>query len=85
MTVTVLFFAHYQDMVGGRERRVSLPDQATVGDLAEALVQQYSGLAGMLSYARVAVNADHADSTTILHDNDEVALMPPMSGGTGEN
>jgi molybdopterin converting factor subunit 1 len=83
MTVTVLFFAHYQDVAGGREQRVTLSNQATVGDLAEALVQQYSGLAGMLSYARVAVNADYADPTTILHDNDEVALMPPMSGGMG--
>jgi molybdopterin converting factor subunit 1 len=85
MTVTVLFFAHYQDVVGEREQRVTLSDPANVSDLADVLIRQYPDLTGMLSYARVAVNADHADPNTILHDDDEVALMPPMSGGAGKN
>ena len=81
MTVTVLFFAHYQDITGGRERRVLLEDGATVRDLAHLLAQQHPSLTSLLSYGRVAVNADHAEAETTLNDNDEVALMPPMSGG----
>jgi molybdopterin converting factor subunit 1 len=83
MTVTVLFFAHYQDVAGAHERSVSLEDGATVTDLAGALSERHPRLEGLLSYARVAVNADHADAATVLHDGDEVALMPPMSGGGG--
>ncbi len=81
MTVTLLFFAHYQDAVGGREQSRSLPDGATVRFLADALGQEYPRLRSLLSYARVAVNANYADADTVLCDGDEVALMPPMSGG----
>ena len=42
-------------------------------------------LHSLLSYARVAVNADYADADTVLRDGDEVALMPPMSGGAAPN
>ena len=81
MTVTVLFFAHYQDIVGSREQTRILPDGATVRTLAESLAGDHPRLDGLLSYARVAVNADYAGAGTALHDGDEVALMPPMSGG----
>lgn len=81
MIVSVLFFAHYQDIAGAREQRRALPDGAAVHDLAEALACEYPQMASLMSYARVAVNADHADPDTILRDGDEVALMPPMSGG----
>lgn len=81
MTVTVLFFAHYQDIAGGHEQARSLADGATVRTLADALARDYPRLDSLLSYARIAVNADYADAATILHDGDEVALMPPMSGG----
>ncbi len=83
MTVTVLFFAHLQDIAGGREQRVPLSDGAAVGDLADALARQHPQMKDLLSYARVAVNADPADAATLLHDGDEIALMPPMSGGRG--
>ena len=49
--------------------------------LADALACDYPPLHSLLSYARVAVNADHADADTMLWDGDEIALMPPMSGG----
>ena len=83
MTVTVLYFAHYQDIVGVREQARILPDGATVSALADTLARDYPKLHSLLSYARVAVNADYADADTALRDGDEVALMPPMSGGSG--
>jgi molybdopterin converting factor subunit 1 len=81
MTVSVLFFAHYQDIAGGREQQRALPEGTSVRGLADALTRDYPSLHSLLSYARVAVNADHADADTVLHEGDEVALMPPMSGG----
>ena len=81
MTVTVLFFAHYQDIAGGHEQTRALPDGATVRTLADTLTRDHPRLDSVLSYARVAVNADYADAGTVLRDGDEVALMPPMSGG----
>lgn len=81
MTVTVLFFAHYQDIVGVREQTQTLPDGASVRDLADALARLYPRLEAPLTYARVAVNSDFADPDTLLHNDDEIAFMPPVSGG----
>lgn len=81
MTVTCLFYAHYQDIVGGRDLTVTLPDDATVRTLALALQQTYPALGDLLEQGRAAVEAEFAQDDTPLHDGVEVAWMPPMSGG----
>lgn len=81
MTVGMLFFAHLQDAVGSREMDVSLPDTATVAVAAQVLEEKY-GLTRLLAQAKVAVNAEFAEAATRLHHGDEVAWMPPMSGGS---
>ncbi len=81
MTINALFFAHYQDIVGSRERRMAVPTGATVGMLARQLEQDHTGLPDLLTHGRVAVNAEFADADTVLRHGDEVAWMPPMSGG----
>ena len=83
MTVRALFFAHFQDVVGARERDLSVPASATVWDLARDLAALYPRLGDLLEHGRVAVNAEFADAATPLRDGDEVAFMPPMSGGSG--
>ena len=80
----MLFFAHLQDVAGSHELAISLPENATAADAAAFLAEQYAGLADFLAQARVAVNAEFADALTVLHDGDEVAWMPPMSGGNQE-
>lgn len=82
ITVRMLFFAHLQDVVGSHELAMSLPVEATVEESADMLAMQSSGFDRLLSQARVAVNAEFADAATVLHDGDEVAWMPPMSGGS---
>ena len=82
ISINALFFAHYQDIVGGRERRIPVAEGGTVAALAHDLEQRYPALSGLLTHGRVAVNAEFADGATALHDGDEVAWMPPMSGGT---
>jgi len=81
ITVQMLFFAHLQDVAGSHERALSLPENATAADAAAALAEQNAGFDHLLLQARVAVNAEFADASTVLHDGDEVAWMPPMSGG----
>ena len=84
ITVRMLFFAHLQDVAGTHELSVSLPEDATVEMAAEALAGRNAGFDRLLSQARVAVNAEFAEVSTVLHDGDEVAWMPPMSGGNSQ-
>ena len=81
ITVRMLFFAHLQDVARAHEITVALPSGATVGDAAEMLAARAAGLENLLAHTRVAVNAEFADADTVLSENDEVAWMPPMSGG----
>ena len=79
--VRLRFFAAARDEAGCAE--VAL-DAATVGDaLATARASYGPGFAAVLTTARVWVNGDEpADgSATPLHDGDEVAVLPPVSGG----
>ncbi len=80
MTVRVLFFAHYADVVGGRERTVTLPPGARVRDLATRLQGDYA-LGDLLAQGRVAVDGEFADAGTPLSEGAEVAWLPPVSGG----
>lgn len=82
ITVRMLFFAHLQDVAGTREITLTLPDEATVQTAAAELANRASGFHALLDHVRVAVNAEFADAETLLHEGDEVAWMPPMSGGT---
>lgn len=77
----VLFFGHYRDVVPGGALDLSLPDTATVADIAEELAARDLRLADLLARTRIAVGGDFATLDTVLQDGDEVAFLPPMSGG----
>jgi molybdopterin synthase catalytic subunit len=82
MTVRVLFFAYLRERCGNREIVVRLPDGASVADLWGALCRRYESLA--VEQLRFAVNQTYVDRSHPLQDNDEIALIPPVSGGAGE-
>ena len=79
MTVRVLLFAYLRERCGVRETTVALPDGAIVADLWNALRAQFDRLPP--EPPRFAVNRVYVDKTHPLHDNDELALIPPVSGG----
>jgi molybdopterin converting factor small subunit len=82
VTVRVLLFGHYRDTAPeGGELTVKVPEGATVADVAARLSERDARFADLLRRTRVAVAADFAPPETVLSDGDEVAFLPPMSGG----
>ena len=81
MLVTIRLFARLRDLVGRAELSQVLPDDATVRDAWDALVTECPALAAYGSSLSAAVNADYARFTEQLKDGDEVAFLPPVSGG----
>lgn len=79
----MLSFATALDAVGSAEMEHDLPDGSTVADLVERLTAAYPGLESLWPRLAVAVDGEVAgDRTAPLHDGAEVALLPPVSGGS---
>ncbi|QDU94355.1 MoaD/ThiS family protein [Lignipirellula cremea] len=81
MRVTVTLFAAAQEATGSSLLELELEDTATVADLRDALVLQSPALGPMMSHCLVAIDADYAADSTILSPDQEIALIPPVSGG----
>jgi molybdopterin converting factor subunit 1 len=84
MEVKVLLFAILRERAGRDSIELSLPDGATAAQALEAL--RSDGELGTLIDRlpiRMAVNRDYAEPTTVLAPGDELALVPPVSGGAG--
>ena len=81
MDIQVLFFASVRDLVGEQAQTVSVPDGATVGDLLSELAGRHPRFGEMAESLMVSVNQDYVERDGVLTDGDEVALIPPVSGG----
>lgn len=81
MQVRVLFFGILKDMVGRSSDVLTLPDHATASAVLAHYEQRMSGLQGMASSIAISVNEQYAAADAQLHSGDEVALLPPVSGG----
>ena len=81
MIVHVLYFGIVRERLGVREEDVVLADESTVADLMAQLSAAHEQIAEGVASIRVAVNQEYVDSTVALSDNDEVAIIPPVSGG----
>ena len=81
MRVTVKLFARLRDIAGAAEIERGPSDTATVRDVWASLVADYPALAPYTSSVSVAVNAEYARMDTRISENDEVAFLPPVSGG----
>jgi molybdopterin synthase catalytic subunit len=79
-TVRVLLFGYYRELAGRDEIRLDLPTGGRVDDLV-AVIRSDPSLAGFPSTPAVAVNRRYAPGSQVLSANDEIALIPPMSGG----
>lgn len=81
MKVTVLFWASLRDCTGVSQAELDLPGGATEPVFWYCLLSRYPALEPYRNVCRVAVNAVYAGKEVQFHDGDEVALIPPVSGG----
>jgi MoaE-MoaD fusion protein len=84
MRVRVLFFGMLKDLAGRSTDSVELREGAPVGDLLAHYATQIPRLKESLASLAVAVNQQYAGPETTLKSDDEVALLPPVSGGSGK-
>ena len=81
MLIRVKLFAAMRDLTGDEIAEVELPDGATVGDLRRELGKQLPLARSLLTRSAIAVNHDVAENDRSLQATDEVAAIPPVSGG----
>ncbi len=81
MQVHVTFYGVLQEIIGARRLTVELPEEASVGALADTLTARYPALAERLPTVAFAVGDTLAKRQQPLHPGDQVALLPPVSGG----
>jgi molybdopterin converting factor subunit 1 len=81
MRVTVRLFARLRDLVGAGELSREVPPGATVEAVWHLLVADHPAIAPYARSMSCAVNADYARMDTPVQDGDEVAFLPPVSGG----
>ena len=83
MQVQVLYFGVLREQMGRPEQQADLPDGASVADLLRVLHAQSSNanMGPIWQRLAVAVNREYAAASYMLRDGDEVALLPPVSGG----
>lgn len=78
---TVLLFAAARDLAGADTATVELAPGASVAQLRAALARDFPALAALLAKSAVAVNHDFAEDDRVLAPGDEIAVIPPVSGG----
>ena len=85
MHVTVRFFALHRDIVGASQISCEIAKGTTLGQLWSQLCEEFPALAPATRSVMFAHNQEYADPETELHDGDEVAFIPPVSGGETVN
>jgi molybdopterin converting factor subunit 1 len=81
MHVTVRLFARLRDLAGSGELVREVAPPATVRTVWQSLVSEMPALQEYERTMSVAVNADYSKMTAAVNDGDEVAFLPPVSGG----
>lgn len=81
MKVTVLLFAHLREIAGHDKLEVELPHGAAARDVLDLLFKNREDVWAQRESLAFAINRKHVKGDAMLHDGDEVALLPPMSGG----
>jgi len=82
MQVRVLFFGVLKDLAGRGSEELTLPEAATVSDVIEVYERRVTSLRSMLPSIAISVNQEYSGPETRLQPGDEVALLPPVSGGS---
>ena len=82
MKIRVLFFGMLKDSAGCASDAIDLPEGATLADLLRKYEARMPRLTAMLPSIALSVNQEYSAPTVVLQAGDEVALLPPVSGGS---
>ena len=82
--VTLKYFASLRTIAGKEEDRLDIGNETTVQKLAETLATTAPQIGEMIQGKKILVSVNHDVATldTVIHDGDEVAFLPPFSGGS---
>lgn len=76
-----MLFAHSRALAGQPSLHVEMPEGGALPDLWEAIAHTCPPLLALRESSRIAVNREFATEGTRIYPHDEVALIPPVSGG----
>ncbi len=79
--VRVLLFARLSELAGTRETEIELGEGLTVADAYDLLSRRYPHISKLGANIMYAVNSEYATPSRALRPGDELALIPPVSGG----
>ena len=80
MKITILAFSIARDIFESSSIEIELPERSTTADLKAYLNSQYPALQQLATYL-IAVNSEYSSEQTIIQEGDEIAIIPPVSGG----
>lgn len=81
MRVKVLLFGQLKDIVGREEDSLNLEPGAKLAAVTAHYAQRYPKFQGLTNSIACSINQEYAPASTVLHEGDEVGLLPPVSGG----
>lgn len=81
MMIKLRPFAFFRQALGAPELPYELPDGATAGDLLDDIIRKHPSLEKSRGHVVITVNRTAVKMTDVLRDGDEVAILPPVSGG----
>jgi molybdopterin converting factor subunit 1 len=81
MKVRCLFFAEAKELVGKNTLDLEFKDSCDTAQLVTELLSRYPSLKKIIDNCLVAVNLEYISRPVFLKDGDEVAIIPPLSGG----
>ncbi len=79
--ITIRFFAHLKSFAGVESLSLPLEKNCPLKQIIARLEETIPALKGRLTAIQIAVNQEFTDKETIIHPGDEVAFLPPFSGG----
>jgi len=85
MQVTVKLFGSIREAAGAKELAVEVPEGSTADDLRRLLARDHPSFEEMADRLRISVNYEFVQGEIALSEGDEVAFLPPVSGGSGSH
>ena len=82
--ITVKFFASLKAIAGKEEEQVEVQNSISMDQLSDIISKTSPKMADIIrdNKIMISVNQEMADADTVIHDGDEVAFLPPFSGGS---